>query len=84
MLLWATGFCAHAQFIPPVDTIDQARMIVMYELSYREDTARLDHVGKEKMIWKSGTSSAFSKATTHYDSLKNSGKWNGKALWNPL
>lgn len=53
-LLWVIGFCAHAQFVSPVDTIDQARMIVMYELSYREDTARLDHVGKEKMMLEIG------------------------------
>ncbi len=53
-LLCLTCFCAHAQFVSAVDTIDQARLVVMYELRYCEDSLHLDRVQTEKMMLEIG------------------------------
>ena len=39
-----------AQWSEDLDTLCQARLMVMYELTYREDTNHMDRAKKERML----------------------------------
>lgn len=54
LLLWisfALALPMRAQWgAEPVDTLDQARLMVLYELTYKPDSTDLSRIGKEKML----------------------------------
>lgn len=60
-----------AQWGENLDTLCPARLIVMYELTYREDTNHLDRAKTEQMMLLIGDEVSFFQSYTAYRVLKN-------------
>lgn len=59
-----------AQWSEDLDTLCQARLMVMYELTYREDTNHMDHANKERMMLLIGDEISFFQSYNAYRSGK--------------
>ena len=58
-----------AQWSEDLDTLCQARLMVMYELTYREDTNHMDRAKKERMLLLIGDEISFFQSYNAYRSL---------------
>ena len=69
--LLALALPMRAQWEYDDDTLCQARLMVMYELTYREDTNHLDFARTEQMMLLIGDDVSFFQSYTAYRVLKN-------------
>ena len=98
LLLWilfALALPMRAQWgAEPVDTLDQARLMVLYELTFKPDSTDLSRIGKEKMLLLIGNNVSWFqsynkyKVDNHLRKLAEEGKlnqfWSDPTAYNKL